>query len=332
MEGLAPAIETQDASQGEHYEAENTAETTDVAPQQVPANTKPSGYDPVDLSGLPEELAKPISDRLDYLYRQVKDGQREKKSVSREINELRGIAQQQYEIINELQNGVGAVVSHWTQTAFANTEAQLQQKMQQALEAGDTAGFFDAQNKLLDIKVQQKLQPQAQQQKQPQAQPQMAVPYNSGRAVADDALADGELTQEDYTAVNAWINERDQSGTAVRPWAVSRTPDNPTNDPVYRRALIEMAAVFDEASPYANLSMEQKLSELDKRMGVQRSQPEQAVLGGNLTTHKKSATLRLTPKQQEIAIRTKFAGPGKSEADHIAAYRKQIEQTKRGGR
>ncbi len=83
---------------------------------------------------------------------------------------------------------------------------------------------------------------------------------------------------------------------------------------------------------YAHLTIDQKLAEVDKRMGVSKPAARQNVLAGNLTSARKSPKVSLSPKQEQIAIRTKFGGPkAKSDAEHLEAYRKQIEATKRNG-
>jgi hypothetical protein len=90
----------------------------------------------------------------------------------------------------------------------------------------------------------------------------------------------------------------------------------------------EMQIVFDEDGDFSHLSFEDKLDELDKRMGTKKQRSGQnSVMGGNFTPRGKSGKVTLTAKQQEIAVRTKFGGPkAKSDAEHLEAYRKQIER------
>ena len=91
--------------------------------------------------------------------------------------------------------------------------------------------------------------------------------------------------------------------------------------------LMETKAVL--SSPlYANKSIAEKMAEVDRRMGVQKPQAKQGVLGGGLTGQRKTSKLTLSPEAQKIALKTKFAGAGKTDAEHLEAYRKQIESSK----
>ena len=87
-------------------------------------------------------------------------------------------------------------------------------------------------------------------------------------------------------------------------------------------------------NPYR--SAKENLAEVDRRMGIKQNNGGQAVLGGTLTTRGKSSKITLSPQQERIAVKTKFGAKqgAKSDADYIAAYRKQIEsvQSSKGGR
>ena len=180
--------------------------------------------------------------------------------------------------------------------------------MKSAWEKGDNDTYFALQDKLDDLRIEKKLalknKPSTPQQP---AKPQSATEY----------AEQGNLSDSEYAATDAWQNERDERGQLVRPWAFA-------NDPNHQTALLEAQAVFNSPR-FANLSYEKKLEEVDKRMGTAKRSASQTVMGGNLTTPSKTSKLTLTPKQQEIAIKTKYAGSGKTDAEHIAAYRKQVE-------
>ena len=282
----------------------------------------------VDLAGIPDETREAIEGRFKHLSRLIK---KTETRSERELAEWRQTAAEQSRLIEELTGGLGGVVNHIQQERIASTEMMLQQRMQSAWESGDTKNYVEAQNQLMDLKVQQRLaqQEKPEQKTQTQKQAFAGVPV-SGQKFAEEAYNDGDLEPQEHALVQAWSSEKNESGQPLRPWTASRNPENPTSDPLYRRALIEMAAVFDESSPYSQLPMEKKLEELDRRMGVQKSAPQQSVLGANLTTRGKSTKMSLSPKQQEIATRTRFAGPGKSEAEHIEAYRRQLETVRKG--
>lgn len=277
--------------------------------QQQPVNDKPAGYAPVDLSALPPEVAKPINDRINYIYGQVKHSEREKK-------EMRQILSDQSRIINELTQTSQAVVNHLADKTINETEASIYSAMQQAWEKGDNKAYMEAQGKLIDLQVQKRLRDS----EKPKQQTNGVQPsYANAAEISQAAVNDGSLSEVEYRTTAAWQNERDDQGNLIRPWAF----DSNSN---YQAALDEAKAVFTNPR-YASMSYEKKLAEIDKRMGVQKQEVSQTVLGGGLTRNGKQSKLTLSPKQQEIAIRTKFGGPkAKSDADHLDAYRKQIEK------
>lgn len=274
---------------------------------------KPAGYHPVDPS---TASPKEVQDRIDYLYRQVKD-------QSRHLGEYRTIAQQQSQQINELMSGVNTVVTHLHTKSVAESENDVRQKMQAAFEAGDTKAYLAEQEKLIDLKAQQRAQPQPKNQTQQQAfagQPQSAA------QIADQS---DTLAPADKTYVSSWQEEKDERGNMIRPWAFDSSPD-------YRAALTETAAVINNPA-FANKTLAEKLEEVDRRMGVKKSPGTQNVMGGGLTPRGKSSKIVLSPAQERIAVRTKFGARdgAKTDADYIAAYRKQIDSVQsksKGGR
>lgn len=285
----------------------NTTEskTAETAPAtQTPA--KPAGYHPIDFkTASPEQ----IQERFDYVYGQVKHTERDKR-------EMRQILQQQSEIIEQLSQGQQQVVQHLTQQSFTEGKDQLKAAMNEAWKKGDNAGYIEAQNKLMDLQVEErvaaKMQPQ-----QPQKKTNGQVP-GSAIEIANRAVDSGELSQDDYRITESWQSERDGMGNLVRPWAYA---DNPN----HQAALFETRSVL--ANPrFTNLTYEQKLAEVDKRMGIQKPTTGQNVMGGRLTKPAKTTKIELSPKQREIALKTQYAGKGKSEAEHLEKYRLQVEK------
>lgn len=295
--------------------AAESGEGDNTQPQHT--NGKPAGYYPIDF-----ETASPqeIKERHDYLYRQIKD----QKRTDQTLRQYREIASEQSRRIEELTTGFTGVVGHLQEKAFTDNEAAINQTMQAAWEAGDTKAYLMAQSKLIDLKagkkaaeLQQKNAP-----KQEQKPQQPATNYDG----------DGGLSPEDQRVVDSWQGERDDSGQMLRPWAFNRSNDPNNPDPQYIYALSETRAVL--MSPrFQNATMEEKMQEVDRRMGVTKSTPKQSVMGGGFTGARKTAKLTLSPKAQEIAVKTKFGGPqAKTDAEHIEAYRKQMETTKKGTR
>lgn len=306
--------------------SENTqseATVNDSAPAQTSdrgGDDKPAGYYPVDPeNATPEE----VKNRIDYLYRQVKD-------QGRHLHDYRTVAQQQSQQIEELMNGVGQVVNHLHTKSVADTEAEVRQKMQKAFETGDVNGYLAEQERLSDLKVQKALAAQQKPVTQTRQQAFAGQPQSSSQ-IAKDAAADGEMSQQDATYVDAWQNEKDERGQTLRPWAKTQDPNDP--DPDFVKAMIVAKKVW-EKNPYR--SAKENLAEVDKLMGVQNKGGGQSVLGGSLTTRAKNLKITLSPAQERIAVKTKFGAKqgAKSDSDYIAAYRKQIEkvQSSKGGR
>lgn len=294
------AIETTESTPSNET-VETTAETST---ETKPRSEKPAGYEPIDPHTATPEQTK---QRLDYLYSQVKRSERQER-------EMKGLLEQQSRIINELSEGQKAVVGHLTQKSFADGKQQLQQQMQEAWKKQDNRAYIEAQNKLMDLQVEERL---AARQPQQNPQPQNQRPQNAAE-IANRAMQTGEINPEAYRTTETWQNERDDVGNLVRPWAFD-------SDPRYRAAFLEAQSVMTNPR-YENLSYEQKLEEIDRRMGTQKRTVSQSVMGGSLTKPAKSAKLQLTPKQREIALKTQYAGKGKSEQEHLDKYRQQIEK------
>lgn len=264
--------------------------------------SKPAGYEPIDpKTATPEQTQA----RIDYIYRQLKPTQRENK-------EMRQLLADQSRIITELSEGQRVVVNHLTEKSYNDSETQLKQQMQDAWKKSDNVAYIDAQTRLNEIYAQRAVA-KIQQPQQPQQQNNSYNPQS-----ATNGAQESVISPEDYRTTESWQNERDDTGNAIRPWAFGTHPN-------HRAALRETAAVFENPA-YENLDYAAKLAEVDKRMGVKKSTNSQQVLGGNLTKPGKKTTIELSPKQREIALRTSYAGKGKSEAEHLAAYRKQVEK------
>jgi hypothetical protein len=281
-----------------------------VQDQVEPSNdeAKPTGYDPVDLSTLPDEIRKPLEDRINYLYRQTKTNEKA-------VREYRSVTADQSKLIDELRQNVGQVVHHIQTEQTSEKEAQLQAEMEKAFSEGDIKAFTKAQTALVSFHAKQNAPKQ-------EVRQNLGQPAQNARQVAQEAVQDGEISHQDAQYMEAWAAETDERGQSIRPWTVNPDPNFP--DPDFVKAAM-LADQFYQKNPGATI--QQVTSFVDQKMGVKRN-AAQTVMGGNLTTPRKSARVNITPKQQEIAVRTKFGGPGKSDAEHIEAYRKQIESTK----
>lgn len=289
--------------------SEDTAqETTQESTQDNNRdNGKPAGYHPVDPeTASPEE----VKNRIDYLYRQVKD-------QGRHLNDYRSVTQQQSQKIEELMNGVGQVVNHLHSKSYEENLQDARQKMQTAFEAGDTKAYLAEQERLQDLK---RTAPQPQQRQQQNQTRQQA--YAGMGQISNEAAQNGEISQEDNRLVAAWQDETDERGNPVRPWTKTSDPSDP--DPDFVKALIVAKKVWAQ-NPHK--SAKENLAEVDRQMGIKQNGGGQNVMGGSLNTRAKGSKLVLSPQQERIAVKTKFGAKGgaKSDADYIAAYRKQIE-------
>lgn len=269
----------------------------DVAATPSTKNDKPAGYDPIDVENLPPE----VKQRIDYLYSQVKDNKRT-------MSEYRRITSDQSKLLNDLQSGVGMMVNHLQDKTFSETEATLTAQRNAAYEAGDNKAYHEAQDKLDDLRLEKKL---AAKNKPAKSQ---SEPAKQSTAPAD--YDDPET--ESY--VDSWQSEKTESGELLRPWSYA-------NHQRYREALIETEAVMKNPR-WESKSMQEKLSEVDRRMGLAKSTSKQNVIGGGFTGSRKTTNVSLTPRQEQIAIRTKLGGSKASDAEHIAAMRKQVEKLK----
>lgn len=293
---LPPTIE-----QAESNNEQPAQETTDKA-------EKPLGYYPIDFkTASPEE----IESRFNYVYKQVKD----QKRTDQTLRQYREIAEQQAKEIENLTKGFTGVVNHLQDKTLTETESQLKQTMRAAYEAGDTDKYLAAQDKLDDLRLEKKLSARnTKEAPKPEVKTQS---FDNGPG----------LPPEDQEVVDAWQDERDDSGKLLRPWAHNNSNNHDKPDSLYIAALNETFSVLRNPR-FENYTMEQKMAEVDRRMGVKKSSPSQNVMGGGLTGNRKTSKLTLSPEAEKLAVRTKFGGPkAKSDAEHIEAYRKQLEKS-----
>lgn len=278
---------------------------------------KRAGYDPVDV-----EKASPeqIKERINYLYRQVKDG-------NKINNQYRQVAAEQSRQIEELTKGFNGVVSHLQGKNFTDSEEAITAQMNEAFAKGDNKGYLDAQKKLINLGVEKRIAaekiPAPKQATQTVTTTQQ---YGSASQIARDAGSEGELSSEEVRLTEAWQNEKDENGNLLRPWSKTADMNNP--DPEFTSALREAQAVFT-STRFQDKPYEEKLAEVDRRMGLAKRTVSQTVSGGGLTGKSKSPRITLSSDIEKLAIRSKFGGPkAKTDAEHIEAYRKQIAKVK----
>lgn len=303
-------------------EAEQVAEeVVQDAPQAevTPTNDdKPAGYHPVEV----EDPA--IKDRINYLYKQVK-------SSSKDINQYRNLVAEQGRMIDELTANQGAIVGHLQNKTYNDTEAQVKAAYKTAVETGDVQGMMDGADKLAEIKSAKAVAKALSQtsQRQQSRTTQYQAPYADVSEATAEGLAEGNLSPDEANLTLAWAKETNERGEPVRPWIRNSTGDPNDPDPDYVKAWVVANKVFNDPKAQ-NWTINQKLAEVDKRMGLGKETSKQSVMGGALTGKPKAASISLSPEAEKIAVRTKFgANKGaKSDAEYIAAYRKQIQSIK----
>lgn len=311
QEATTETVEQTTESQNDSQEVQ----TQETEPSQAPQERTP-GYNQIDFkTASPEEVEK----RFNRLYGQVKSNQRT-------LSEYQSIAQQQSQLISDLQSGVGMVANHLQTTAFKDSEERANAKFAAAMESGDVKAITAANNELAEIKARQMAAEQLKQQlpKQTQQQPREQVKsYNNAREVSSDALAEGDISPQEKEVLDAWSGETTDSGSTIRPWITNSTGDPNDPDPDYVKAWVVANKVFANQ----NLNFNQKLAEIDRQMGVSKSQGGQTVLAGKFTNKSKTSKITLSPEIERVAVRNKFGGPkAKTDAEHIQAYREQMQK------
>lgn len=332
---------TQEQDKGNFQEIVEHAKQQSDKPETQVKNTdkEKNGSDyapPVDLSGLDEDSRNAIEGRFLHLSGLMKrQNTKWESKYNNDVGQWRTIASDQSRKIEELTSNVSAVVDHVQGNSFQSAEAQILTQLKDANAKGDTDAFLELNSKLTEVKAkkvaweERQREQKTKQKEKPKQEEQIQQPriYSADEAL-QFAVESGDLTQNEGNAFKSWMDEKDENNRPVRPWAYTQDPLHPSKE--YQDALAELRSVFG-STRYENLDLAQKLTEIDRRMGIARNSGSQVVLGGNLTTARKSSKLSLTPEMETVAKRIKLAGPGKSDAEQLEAYRIQLATTK-GGR
>lgn len=291
----------------EFEEGQETETEVVAAPEGSAEPSKPAGYAPIDPNTANPEQ---VQERIDYIYGQLK-------ADKRTLSEYRQIAEQQSRTIEELRNGVGAVVDHLQDRHSTETEASLKAQVRAAFESGDTANYWELQDKLDNFRVEKKIS----------ERDRAAAPVKPAAPSQPIQQNNESLPQEDINYINVWQDEKDTSGNLLRPWA-HNTGNEYNPNPEYVAALLETQAVL-KSPRFKNKSAAEKMAEVDRRMGLSKTPAQNSVMGGNLTGKGKPSKLTLTDRQRDIALKTvPLSAKIKNDADKIAWYQKQIEATK----
>lgn len=302
----SPAAEPAVAQQTPDNSGDTSAETTNQTQEQsTEQNQTVNGYEGQNYVDFTPEQLK----RVNALTKKAS-------TAEQRASQAMQVLKEQSDLINELRNGQSQIVSHLQNTNYADVEAQLKNQRKEAYARGDIEAVDVANDRLLEIKLARETA-----KLQAKAQPAKPVQQQSYADPVDTAVQQGTMSRDDAEAYRAWVNETDNYGNSVRPW---------TNETDARNAAAaaEGKAVFSNPA-YRNKPFAERLKEIDRRMGLTNQQSQQGVLpAGNLTRGGKNSNIKLSTYAENLAVKTKFAGPGKTNADHIEAYRKQISEVR----
>ena len=196
-------------SQAQSSEQSSQQEGSQQQQTETTSEGKPEGWQQVDFS--PEQQA-----RFNRVFRELKDYQRE-------TFELRDIAKQQFDVIEQLKQGQNQIVSHIQNNDFDKAENILKNQRREAYERGDLAAVDEVNDRLSEIKIQRKLSDLTEKAKQQNALKQQQTQQIQQRPVSGDdivthAVRTGAITLSDADVYKAWAGETDQYGNLLRPW------------------------------------------------------------------------------------------------------------------
>lgn len=265
--------------------------------QQERAKDDDDGYGFVDI----EDPA--VQKRFNRLYKQVKASDEANRLLREHIANLEksfSQIQQQQQVVQE---------------RFVSQEVQqarnfLQSEYQSAIDAGDFQRQQAIQQQWILLEAEVKAQEIL---KQQNAQPKDKYPPTNINQTVDQY----DIPQDEAVYIDAWMNEKSPSGVVVREWAQP-------NHALFNAALAEAENVF-KSPLWANKSVQERMAEVDRRMGlvkpVKQSAPQ--VLSSNLKTSPKRDDIKLTPQEEQIAIRMRL---GKTPQESIERYKAQKRQ------
>lgn len=302
------SVDNHNASSAETQtnETKTSAETTG---KEKPIN----GYDRVEFDDPQVEA------RFKRMYGQVK-------AQDRKIAERDNLLREQAEAIERLTKATGQVVEHIQAKDSESLEKTLEAEADSAFEKGDAAGYKKAVTKLAKAQAERTVK-EIMGKQQPAKQAAVIQQPRNASEIAQRAHSDGGLDNHGVSIVNAWQSEKDESGNLLRPWAFD-------GDESYVDAIAEANAIFTSRR-YAGHTMEQKLAEVDKRMGFVRRESQQNVMGSNLTSNRKTNNIKISPDMEKVMKRLGPGAKAKKGEDPLQWYRQQVAKVnsqQQGGR
>ncbi len=231
---------------------------------------KPEGFEPVDVSHLPEEDQDNIQARFDRLYGQVKMSDRRNKAME--------------SVLLEQQKALVDISQKLTETERTTAKKSIEDGIRMAEEFGDMPKANQLRQSLIEMNMEEKLQAAL-----AKKQPNNYSPEN----VLDTQMAEVTDPYENAYLTQA-MAERAPDGNYMRPWAQRGHPD--------LQVALQEAEVIWTSPKFANKTVEEKMKELDRRMGTPQRKQGSSVLsgGGNQKTQQGA---QLTPAEQQVAVR-----------------------------
>lgn len=208
-------------------EVQEAPEAPEEQPQPQEQREKPPGYDPVDLSDLPEEKAEAIKHRIDYLYGQVKRGEKDWE-----------VAQDHIRRLDESLNKVSGRLGHIEEEKSENDLASLRRMAVDAMEEGEYDRAQEINERILELKLAPK-----EVKEEPEEKPEEAV-----------------LPPQTQEVLTRWASEVDDSGNPVRPYVDE-------NHPEHQKAIQKAQEIWNDPVARAKIdTIEDFLGILDKKM------------------------------------------------------------------
>lgn len=258
-------------------------------PVEQAHDEKPEGFEPVSVDHLPDDDKEAIQARFDRLYGQVKMSDRRNKVLEGMLAETQKALQDINHKVNEQER--------------TTARKSLEDGIRMAEELGDLSKANQLRQTLTEMNIEDKMRAMLQQKSPPSD-------YSNPDVLLDSQMAE---VQDPYESayLNQAMAERGVDGNYVRPWAQRGHPD--------LEVALREAEIIWTSPRFSNKPVEEKMKELDRRMGTpQRRNPGNQVLpSGGMS--KQSNNVSITPMEERVATRL---FPRLSRDEAIAKYMK----------
>lgn len=225
-----------------------------------------------------------VQKRFDYVYKQMKQSDATNGLLRNNLKELNDALGTLYDRNQQLEQWALSQQDRQNKNDDETAMKSLKMQWKQALDMGDDDKVADLNEKIAEIKAEQKIK-QWQQSVAAQQKPQ------------PKQQADGwEPTQEDAQYVAQLSSETDQRGNFKRPWLKEGHPD-------FDVAVAEANAIATKSRMNgSNISIKSIMTELDRRMMGQLPQPSHAsVLSSSMPNMPSGPSNMLSDDERYVA-------------------------------